>query len=57
MIVEGLRSAVVYLQFLTDQLVSIRSVCLKFLGLFMGFSNLGLKFMSLFLGLIFVWRV
>ena len=48
MIVEGLRSAVVYLQFLTDQWVSIRSVCLKFLGLFMGFSNLGLKFIGFF---------
>ena len=56
MIVEGLRSAVVYLQFLTDQWVSIRSVCLKFLGLFMGFLNLGLKFMGFFfLGLMFVW--
>ena len=58
MIVEGLRSAVVYLQFLTDQCVSIRPVCLKFLGLFMGFSNLGLKFMGFFffsLGLMFVW--
>ena len=59
MIVEGLRSAVVYLQFLTDQWVSIRSVCLKFLGLFMGFSNLGLKFIGFFffLGLMFVWGV
>nr|POE96036.1 nuclear pore complex protein nup43 [Quercus suber] len=32
MTVEGLRSAVVYLQSLTDQWVSIRSVGLKFLG-------------------------
>ena len=54
MIVEGLRSAVVYLQSLTDQWVSIRSVGLKFLGLFTGFSNLGLKFMGLFLGVMFV---
>ena len=46
MIVEGLRSAMVYLQSLTDQWVSIRSVGLKFLGLFTGFSNLGLKFMG-----------
>ena len=42
MTVEGLRSAVVYLQSHTDQWVSIRSVGLKFLGLFMG--------------LMFVWR-
>ena len=48
--VEGLRSAVVYLQSLTDQWVSIRLVGLKFLGLFSGFSNLGLKFMGLLLG-------
>ena len=54
--VEGLRSAVVYLQSLTDQWVSIRSVGLKFLGLFTGFPNLDLKFMGLFLGLMFVWR-
>ena len=54
MTVEGLRSTVVYLQSLTDPWVSIRSVGLKFLGLFMGFSNLGLKFMGLFLGLMFV---
>ncbi|KAK9986678.1 hypothetical protein SO802_031629 [Lithocarpus litseifolius] len=54
--VEGLRSAVVYLQSLTDQWVSIRSMGSKFLGLFTGFSNLGLKFMALFLGLMFVWR-
>ena len=57
MIVEGLRSAMVYLQSLTDQWVSIRLVGLKFLGLFTGFLNLGLKFMGLFLGLMFVWRV
>ena len=57
MIVEGLRLAMVYLQSLTDQWVSIRLVGLKFLGLFTGFSNLGLKFMGLFLGLMFVWRV
>ena len=38
----------IYLQSLTDQWVSIRSVGLKFLGLFTGFSNLGLKFMDLF---------
>ena len=55
--VEGLTSAVVYLQSLTDQWVSIRSVGLKFLGLFTGFPNLDLKFMGLFLGLMFVWRV
>ena len=48
--VKGLRSAVVYLQSLIDQWVSIRSVGLKFLGLFSGFSNLGLKFMGLLLG-------
>ena len=44
-------------QSLTDQWVSIRSMGLKFLGLFTGFSNLGLKFMGLFMGLMFVWRV
>ena len=43
----------IYLQSLTDQWISIRSMGLKFLGLFTGFSNLGLKFM----GLMFVWRV
>ena len=57
MTVEGLRSTVVYLQSLTDQWVSIRSVGLTFLDLFTSFSNLGLKFMGLFLGLMFVWRV
>ena len=57
MTVEGLRSTVVYLQSLTTQWVFIRSVGLKFLGLFTVFSNLGLKFMGLFLGLMFVWRV
>ena len=54
--VEGLRSAVVYLQSLTDQWVSIRSVSLKF-GFVYRFLNLDLKFMGLFLGLMFVWRV
>ena len=57
MTVEGLRLAVVYLQSLTDQWVSIRSMGLTFLDLFTSFSNLGLKFMGLFLGLMFVWRV
>ena len=47
----------IYLQYLTDQWVYIRSVGLKFLGLFTDFSNLGLKFMGLFLGLMFVWKV
>ena len=52
MIVEGLGLAMVYLQSLTNQWVSIRSMGLKFLGLFTGFSNLGLKFMGLFLGVV-----
>ena len=54
MTVEGLRSTMVYLQSLTDQWDSIRSVGLKFLGLFTSFLNLDLKFMGLFLGLMFV---
>ena len=57
MTVEGLRSGMVYLKSLTDQWVSIRLVDLKFMSLFTGFSNFSLKFLGLFLGLMFVWRV
>ena len=45
----------IYLQYLTDQWVYIRSVGLKFLGLFTDFSNLGLKFIGLFMGFSNLW--